>query len=88
MEDNDFQSGEKNIGDIEEKSKGIIKMPCWEIFGIWSLTFGDSPMCGAVSLFLGTTGNNFKGKKVITLEYEVYISMAENEIKKICSDIR
>lgn len=64
-------------------------MPCWETFGIWSLTFGDSPMCGAVSLFLGTTGNNFKGKKVITLEYEVYIYQWQKiEIRKICSDIR
>ncbi|NXL66374.1 MOC2B synthase, partial [Chordeiles acutipennis] len=47
-----------------------------------------SPCCGAVSLFIGTTRNNFEGKKVIHLEYEAYISMAETEIKKICRDIR
>lgn len=47
-----------------------------------------SPLCGAVTLFVGTTRNNFEGKKVITLEYEAYVPMAENEVKKICSDIR
>ncbi|KAG3261882.1 MOCS2-like, partial [Ictidomys tridecemlineatus] len=47
-----------------------------------------SPLCGAISLFVGTTRNNFEGKKVISLEYEAYLPMAENEIRKICSDIR
>uniref|UniRef100_A0A8C9FNT6 Molybdopterin synthase catalytic subunit n=1 Tax=Pavo cristatus TaxID=9049 RepID=A0A8C9FNT6_PAVCR len=47
-----------------------------------------SPCCGAVSLFIGTTRNNFEGKKVIRLEYEAYTSMAEMEIKKICRDVR
>ncbi|XP_010006918.1 PREDICTED: molybdopterin synthase catalytic subunit [Chaetura pelagica] len=47
-----------------------------------------SPSCGAVSLFIGTTRNNFEGKNVIHLEYEAYTSMAETEIKKICRDIR
>ncbi|KAM8792687.1 molybdopterin synthase catalytic subunit isoform 2-T2 [Eudromia elegans] len=47
-----------------------------------------SPCCGAVSLFIGTTRNNFEGKKVIHLEYEAYTSMAETEIKKICGDVR
>ncbi|KFW86747.1 Molybdopterin synthase catalytic subunit, partial [Phalacrocorax carbo] len=47
-----------------------------------------SPYCGAVSLFIGTTRNNFERKKVIHLEYEAYTSMAEAEIKKICRDIR
>ncbi|KAK2509259.1 hypothetical protein MC885_015658, partial [Smutsia gigantea] len=35
-----------------------------------------------------TTRNNFEGKKVISLEYEAYLPMAENEVRKICSDIR
>ncbi|XP_068782737.1 molybdopterin synthase catalytic subunit isoform X5 [Struthio camelus] len=47
-----------------------------------------SPYCGAVSLFIGTTRNNFEGKKVVHLEYEAYTSMAETEIKKICRDVR
>ncbi|XP_054666521.1 molybdopterin synthase catalytic subunit isoform X1 [Grus americana] len=47
-----------------------------------------SPYCGAVSVFIGTTRNNFEGKKVIHLEYEAYTSMAETEIKKICRDVR
>ncbi|XP_066474395.1 molybdopterin synthase catalytic subunit-like [Tiliqua scincoides] len=47
-----------------------------------------SPCCGAVTLFVGTTRNNFEGRKVVQLEYEAYTSMAEAEIKKICTDIR
>lgn len=45
--------------------------------------------CFFVCLFvLGTTRNNFEGKKVISLEYEAYLPMAENEVRKICSDLR
>ncbi|XP_053304042.1 molybdopterin synthase catalytic subunit-like [Spea bombifrons] len=47
-----------------------------------------SPDCGAVSIFIGTTRNNFDGKKVVRLEYEAYTPMAETEIRKILSDIR
>ncbi|XP_063817979.1 molybdopterin synthase catalytic subunit-like [Pseudophryne corroboree] len=47
-----------------------------------------SPCCGAVSIFIGTTRNNFEGKKVVSLEYEAYVPMAEAEIRKILSDIR
>lgn len=44
--------------------------------------------CGAVSVFIGTTRNNFEGKKVVQLEYEAYIPMAESQLKKIFSEIR
>lgn len=47
-----------------------------------------SPTSGAISLFIGTTRNNFNGKKVIKLEYEAYTSMAEKELKRICQKIR
>lgn len=47
-----------------------------------------SPCCGAVSIFVGTTRNNFEEKKVVHLEYEAYVPMAEMEIKKILTDIR
>uniref|UniRef100_A0A673NBE1 Molybdopterin synthase catalytic subunit n=1 Tax=Sinocyclocheilus rhinocerous TaxID=307959 RepID=A0A673NBE1_9TELE len=46
------------------------------------------PSCGAVSLFIGTTRDNFEGKKVIRLEYEAYSPMAESELRKICREIR
>lgn len=47
-----------------------------------------SPTSGAVSLFIGTTRNNFEGKTVTRLEYEAYTPMAEHEMKKICRLIR
>jgi len=48
----------------------------------------SAPEAGAISTFSGTTRNTFDGKKVIRLEYESYIPMAEKELKKICSLIR
>lgn len=41
--------------------------------------------CGAVASFVGTTRDNFNGKKVLKLEYEGYIPMAEKELYKLCS---
>ena len=39
--------------------------------------------CGAISSFIGTTRDNFDGKEVVQLEYEAYIPMALEEMKKI-----
>ncbi|XP_050316320.1 molybdopterin synthase catalytic subunit isoform X2 [Anthonomus grandis grandis] len=44
--------------------------------------------CGAISLFVGTTRDNFDGKTVIKLEYEAYESMGMKAMEKICQDIR
>lgn len=44
--------------------------------------------CGAVSIFIGTTRDNFEDKKVVTLEYEAYESMALKSLNKICDQIR
>jgi len=41
------------------------------------------PQCGAISIFIGTTRENFNGNKVKTLFYEAYESMALNEMKSI-----
>lgn len=41
------------------------------------------PQCGAISIFIGTTRDNFNGNKVKTLFYEAYESMALNEMKTI-----
>lgn len=47
-----------------------------------------SPSIGSTSLFVGTTRNNFQGKRVLHLELEAYEPMARKEIIKICADIR
>ncbi|XP_046402504.1 molybdopterin synthase catalytic subunit [Ischnura elegans] len=59
------------------------KLSVEEICGLVS-----NPTCGAVSLFVGMTKENFEDKKVIHLEYEAYEPMAVKSIKKICEDIR
>lgn len=47
-----------------------------------------SPSSGAISTFIGTTRDNFNGKKVVRLEYEAYTGMAEQELRKICKEVR
>ena len=46
------------------------------------------PTTGATSLFVGTTRDNFKGKKVIRLEYEAYFPMAKKKLKELCNRMR
>jgi len=46
------------------------------------------PSTGATSLFVGTTRDNFDGKKVIKLEYEAYEPMAVKELKVLCTEVR
>jgi len=42
--------------------------------------------CGAISTFLGTTRDNFEDKKVVRLEYEAYVPMAEAKMREIAED--
>jgi molybdopterin synthase catalytic subunit len=46
------------------------------------------PEAGGIDLFLGTTRNHSKGKKVIRLEYEAYSPMALKLMREIESEIR
>ena len=54
----------------------------------------EQSLCEAYSMavlyfnILGTTRDTFKGKRVLQLDYEAYIPMAEKELRKICKDIR
>ncbi|CAM9448155.1 unnamed protein product [Discosporangium mesarthrocarpum] len=43
------------------------------------------PSAGAISTFSGTTRDYHNGKKVVRLEYEGYVPMAERELRKICT---
>lgn len=43
-----------------------------------------SDAAGAISLFIGTTRDNFDGKKVTRLEYEAYEPMAKKEMFRLC----
>uniref|UniRef100_A0A0N4ZN30 Molybdopterin synthase n=1 Tax=Parastrongyloides trichosuri TaxID=131310 RepID=A0A0N4ZN30_PARTI len=44
----------------------------------------SNPSCGAISMFVGVTRDNFNGKHVKRLEYECYEEMAMKELKKLC----
>ena len=43
---------------------------------------------GAVVTFLGTTRDNFDGKRVLRLEYEAYYGMALKKLEEICREMR
>lgn len=57
-----------------------------DVLGTVNMVRDDS--AGAVSTFMGTTRDNFEGKKVISLEYEAYTDMALLELKSLCCKIR
>ena len=42
---------------------------------------------GAVVTFLGTTRDNFEGKRVVTLEYEAFEEMAVKELEKVRQEL-
>ncbi|XP_013921848.1 PREDICTED: molybdopterin synthase catalytic subunit-like [Thamnophis sirtalis] len=73
---------------IEDEPKDVIQLMYEKLSLDEVAALVISPCCGAVSFFVGTTRNNFEGKKVVQLEYEAYTTMAEAEAKKICKDIR
>ncbi len=43
---------------------------------------------GAVVTFLGTTRNNFEGKRVLVLEYEAFEEMAVKKLEEIRQELR
>lgn len=76
------------MNEIEDEPKDLITLTYKKLSADEISALVISPCCGAVTLFMGTTRNNFEGRKVVQLEYEAYTPMAEEEIKKICTDIR
>ncbi|GER49380.1 molybdopterin synthase catalytic subunit, partial [Striga asiatica] len=52
------------------------------------IDFVQSPQCGAIATFFGTTRDTFDGKTVLELRYEAYIPMAIRCIKSICTSAR
>ncbi|CAD5206138.1 unnamed protein product [Bursaphelenchus okinawaensis] len=47
-----------------------------------------SDQAGGISIFIGTTRDNFEGKSVTTLFYEAYEPMAYQELWLICKEVR
>lgn len=50
--------------------------------------FVTDPEAGAVATFIGTTRNNNEGRKVIALDYEGYLEMAEKELRRIGAEAK
>lgn len=47
----------------------------------------DLPSFGAVLLFEGVARDHHEGRRVVHLEYEAYVPMAEAELQKIASEV-
>ncbi|KAL6563723.1 Molybdopterin synthase catalytic subunit [Orobanche gracilis] len=52
------------------------------------INYVQSPQCGAIATFAGTTRDTFDGKDVLELRYEAYVPMAIRCMKSICSSAR
>src|SRR5437773_12045975 len=50
--------------------------------------FVTDPEAGAIATFIGTTRNNNEGRRVIALDYEDYLEMAEKELARIGADAK
>lgn len=47
-----------------------------------------APYNGAVVTFLGTTRNETHGRRVLFLEYEAYVPMAENKLREVAREVK
>jgi len=50
-------------------------------------TFVADDAAGGTTVFIGTVRNQTKGKKVVRLEFEAYVPMAEKEMLKIAQQV-
>ena len=64
-------------GDVARLTHAVLS--CDELIAVVG-----SPAAGAVATFVGTTRDNFEGKRVLRLEYEAYDAMAVSEMLKVC----
>lgn len=47
-----------------------------------------NPKAGAIVTFIGTTRDFSRGKKVLSLEYDAYVIMAERKLREIGEEIK
>lgn len=90
ISDNMTKSKAGVLADNDDDSSLLIQvsntLPSLE--SIQQFLASSSPGCGAVSLFIGITRNNFEGKIVTKLVYEGYILMAIRELRVLCHNAR
>lgn len=53
-----------------------------------AVAFVSSPKNGGISIFLGTTRDNFADKQVVRLEFEAYDGMIYKELDRLCDEVR
>lgn len=75
---------------MERKEKNLIEMieEDHSIDMSKYIKYVQSPTCGAIATFSGTTRDTFQGKEVLELRYEAYVPMAIRCLESICSSAR
>lgn len=81
-----FLGEEELLAGLEKKTIVKVIEEAFDLTGIANEV--ASTAAGAIATFSGTTRDHHNGKRVLKLEYEAYIPMAEKEMHKICQEMR
>ncbi len=80
------QEGPSSVDDAADRNEVLITANALPLGSLAARVV--CPTAGAIATFIGTTRDNFEGKRVVRLEYEAYQPMAEKEILRIIGRAR
>ncbi|CAG9529635.1 unnamed protein product [Cercopithifilaria johnstoni] len=73
---------------LSKLSKNLLLIQADELQLSYAFKFVNKPKSGGISIFLGTTRDNFNDKQVVRLEFEAYDEMVYKELDKLCNELR
>uniref|UniRef100_A0A8R1TQX4 Molybdopterin synthase catalytic subunit n=1 Tax=Onchocerca volvulus TaxID=6282 RepID=A0A8R1TQX4_ONCVO len=73
---------------LSKLSKNLLLIQADELQLSHAVDFVNTPKNGGISIFLGTTRDNFDGKQVVRLEFEAYDEMVYKELDRLCDELR
>uniref|UniRef100_A0A0R3RI62 Molybdopterin synthase catalytic subunit n=1 Tax=Elaeophora elaphi TaxID=1147741 RepID=A0A0R3RI62_9BILA len=84
----EFTSESKVKAMFSKLSKNLLLIQSNELKLSDAIKFVNKPKSGGISVFLGTTRDNFGDKEVVRLEFEVYNEMVYKELDRMCDKLR
>ncbi|VIO95588.1 Zinc finger, C2H2 type family protein [Brugia malayi] len=73
---------------LSKLSTNLLLIQADELQLSYALEFVNKPKSGGISIFLGTTRDNFGDKVVDRLEFEAYDEMVYKELDRLCYELR
>ncbi|XP_034047862.1 molybdopterin synthase catalytic subunit [Thalassophryne amazonica] len=74
---------------MASEQRDVFRLTCDVLSVQEAVDVVNSPSCGAVSVFIGTTREDtLQGRRVVGLEYEAYEPMVQSELARLSADIR